>query len=239
MSKRRAVILAGGKGTRLRPYTVVLPKPLMPIGDYPILEVIVRQLAHFGFDHITITVNHQADLIRSFFGDGSKWNIKIDYSLEDSPLGTMGPLKLIEDLPDHFLVMNGDILTDLNFANFYDDHVRNNTLFSISAAVREHVNLYGVLEKNADNQLTAFLEKPKHTFLVSMGVYMVSREATNHIPSDQPFGFDQLMLKFLELKEKVAVKNFEGYWLDIGRPDDYMQAIEEFEQLKHVFLHEK
>src|SRR5207247_1061272 len=122
MSKR-AVILAGGKGTRLRPYTVVLPKPLMPIGDYPILEVVVRQLAGSGFDRITMAVNHQAELIKAFFGDGSKWGISIDYSLEDKPLGTMGPLRLIDDLPNDFLVMNGDILTDLDFAAFFGRHV--------------------------------------------------------------------------------------------------------------------
>ena len=118
MSKR-AIILAGGKGTRLRPYTVVLPKPLMPIGEHPILEVVIRQLISYGFDHITLAVNHQAELIKAFFGDGSKWNIKIDYSLEDQPLGTMGPLKLIKDLPENFLVMNGDILTELKFSEFY------------------------------------------------------------------------------------------------------------------------
>ncbi len=239
MSNRRAVILAGGKGTRLRPYTVVLPKPLMPVGDYPILEVIIRQLAHFGFDHITLTVNHQADLIQSFFGNGSKWNIKIDYSLEDKPLGTMGPLTLIKDLPDNFLVMNGDILTDLDYGKFYQDHVDEKALFTISSAIREHVNLYGVLEKNKENKLTAFLEKPKHTFLVSMGVYLLSKEVLPFIPQNTAFGFDQLMLRFLELKKDVTIKEFSSYWLDIGRPDDYMQAIEEFEQMKSIFLHEK
>ena len=115
MSKR-AVILAGGRGTRLRPYTVVLPKPLMPIGEYPILEVIVRQLAVQGFDRVTMAVNHQANLIQAFFGDGSKWSLQIDYSVESKPLSTIGPLTLIDDLPDAFLLMNGDVLTDLGFA---------------------------------------------------------------------------------------------------------------------------
>jgi len=238
MSNKRAVILAGGKGTRLRPYTVVLPKPLMPVGDYPILEVIIKQLAFFGFEHITITVNHQADLIQSFFGNGSKWKIKIDYSLEEKPLNTMGPLSLINDLPEHFLVMNGDILTDLDYGNFYSNHVQKNGLFSISSARREQINLYGVLEKNESNKLTKFLEKPKHSFLVSMGIYMVNKKALVDIPKNESFGFDQLMLKFLELKKDVLVEEFNGYWLDIGRPDDYMQAIEEFEQLKSKFLHE-
>ena len=119
---KRAIILAGGKGSRLRPYTLVLPKPLMPIGEYPILEVVVRQLVNNGFSHISMAVNHQASLIKAFFGDGSKWSIKIDYYEEDQPLGTMGPIKHIKDLPDNFLIMNGDILTDLNYSEFYKEH---------------------------------------------------------------------------------------------------------------------
>jgi NDP-sugar pyrophosphorylase family protein len=239
MSDKRAVILAGGKGTRLRPYTVVLPKPLMPVGEYPIMEVIIRQLAHFGFDYITITVNHQADLIKSFFGDGSKWNIKIDYSLEDKALSTMGPLTLIKNLPENFLVMNGDILTDLNFGEFYENHVNQKSFFTISSAVREQINLYGVLFKNEQNKLIGFSEKPKNTFLVSMGVYMANRQVLDYIPENTTYGFDQLMLQFLEKNKSVEISEFNGYWLDIGRPDDYMQAIEEFEKIKNLFLHEQ
>ena len=130
---KRAVILAGGKGTRLWPYTIVLPKPLMPIGEYPILEVIVRQLKNNGFSHITMAVNHQAEIIQAFFGDGAKWELRIDYSLEDKLLSTMAPLKLIKDLPDDFLVMNGDVLTDLNFSKFYQNHTENKNIFTISS----------------------------------------------------------------------------------------------------------
>src|SRR5882672_5273675 len=126
---KRAVILAGGMGTRLRPYTIAIPKPLMPIGDLPILEIIVRQLAARRFERITLAVNHQADILRAYFGDGRKWNIDIDYSLETEPLGTMGPLKVIKDLPEDFLVMNGDVLTDLDYAAFADAHVRQGRLF--------------------------------------------------------------------------------------------------------------
>ncbi len=236
MSKR-AVILAGGKGTRLRPYTTVLPKPLMPIGDYPILEVIIRQLAQHEFDHITLTVNHQADLIKSFFGDGSKWNIKIDYSLETKPLSTMGPLTLIDDLPENFLVMNGDILTDLNFSEFFDYHLANDNIFTISSHVREYVNLYGVLEVE-NGKLVDFKEKPKSIFEVSMGIYAISKKVRDIIPYDQAYGFDHLMLELIKLNKNASVKKFTGYWLDIGRADDYMQAIEEFEDKKHVFLKE-
>lgn len=233
---KRAIILAGGKGTRLKPYTVVLPKPLMPIGDFPILEVVIRQLAKNGFKHITITVNHQAEIIKAFCGDGSRWGIKVDYSLESKPLSTMGPLKLINDLPENFLVMNGDILTDLNFSDFYNTHVADKQLFSISSYRRTEVSEYGVLEVDENNTLTGFKEKPKHHYLVSMGIYMVNRKVLDFIPEDTFYGFDTLMLDLLKKHENVGVKPFDGYWLDIGRPDDYMQAIEEFDTNKEKFL---
>ena len=233
---KRAIILAGGKGTRLKPYTVVLPKPLMPIGDFPILEVVIRQLAKNGFEHITITVNHQAEIIKAFCGDGSRWGIKVDYSLESKPLSTMGPLKLINDLPENFLVMNGDILTDLNFSDFYNTHVAEKQLFSISSYRRTEVSEYGVLEVDENNTLTGFKEKPKHHYLVSMGIYMVNRKVLDFIPEDTFYGFDTLMLDLLKKHKNVGVKPFDGYWLDIGRPDDYMQAIEEFDTNKEKFL---
>mgnify|MGYP001476118579 CR=1 FL=1 len=233
---KRAVILAGGKGTRLKPYTVVLPKPLMPIGDFPILEVVIRQLAKNEFGHVTITVNHQAEIIKAFCGDGSRWGIKVDYSLESKPLSTMGPLKLIKDLPENFLVMNGDILTDLSFADFYNAHLTENNLFSISSYQRTEVSEYGVLEVDSSNRLTGFKEKPHNHYLVSMGIYMLNRRILDFIPEDTFFGFDMLMHDLLSKGEKVAVKPYDGYWLDIGRPDDYMQAIEEFDANKDKFL---
>jgi len=166
---KRAIILAGGKGARLRPYTVVLPKPLMPIGEYPVLEIIIRQLAYHGFGHITLTVNHQAEIIKAFFGDGSKWKIKIDYSFEEKPLSTMGPVKLIKDLPENFLVMNGDVLTDLDLEAFYNEHVAQNNVFTISAYTRDQKVDYGVLELGADNKLVDFEEKPTTRYYVIIG----------------------------------------------------------------------
>jgi len=234
--KKRAVVLAGGKGTRLRPYTVVLPKPLMPIGDYPILEVIIRQLSHCGFTHVTMAVNHQADLIKTFFGDGSKWGIKIDYSLEDKPLSTMAPLKLIGDLPENFLVMNGDILTDLDFGRFYENHINTKNIFTVSSYQREIKSEFGVLEVNAQNVLIGFKEKPISYYDVSMGVYMVSRSAVDYIPENTFYGFDHLMIDLINDNNNAKVERFSGYWLDIGRPDDYMQAIEEFDKMKDKFL---
>src|SRR4051812_46705056 len=150
---RRAVILAGGRGTRLRPYTVVLPKPLMPIGDFPILEVIVRQLAAQGFDRITMAVNHQANLIQAFFGDGNKWGLTVDYSMESQPLSTIGPLALIDDLPETFLLMNGDVLTDLRFGGLLDLHERSAVPFTIAASKRTHTIDYGVLEVDGQSTL--------------------------------------------------------------------------------------
>lgn len=235
---RRAIILAGGKGTRLRPYTVVLPKPLMPIGEYPILEVVIRQLVNHDFDHVTIAVNHQAELIKAFFGDGSKWHLRIDYSLEDEPLGTMGPLRLIRDLPDHFLVMNGDVLTDLNFADFHAEHVAANRLFTISSHEREQKVDYGVLMTSATRMLQAFQEKPVTGYEVSMGIYMISRDILRYVPAKGPFGFDDLMRDLLKAQKMVHVRKFNGYWLDIGRADDYLQAIDDFSGMRHRFLNE-
>jgi NDP-sugar pyrophosphorylase family protein len=235
MSKR-AVILAGGKGARLRPYTVVLPKPLMPIGEFPILEVIIRQLAHHGFSHITMAVNHQAEIIKAFFMNGEKWGVKIDYSLEDKPLGTMGPLKLIKDLPDNFLVMNGDILTDLDYADFHDAHVKQGGVFTISSYIREQLVDYGVLE-TAGGRLSGLREKPRMNYEVSMGVYMMSKHMLDFIPAAE-YGFDHLMHNLVAAEQGVTVRKFTGYWLDIGRPDDYAQAIDEFESMRTRFLSE-
>ena len=234
--KKQAVILSGGKGKRLRPYTVVLPKPLMPVGEYPILEVIIRQLALQGFEQITLAVNHQAELIKAFFGDGSKWNIPINYSLEDEPLGTMGPLKLIHSLPEHVLVMNGDILTDLPFGNFFDSHVNHESVFTICSHERVEKIDYGVLDTE-NGMLTGFREKPVSTYEVSMGIYMISQQAADKIPTNVPYGFDQLMLHLLKEQLPVRVEKYSGLWLDIGRPDDYLEAIEKFDQLKDKILY--
>ncbi|MFZ5862548.1 MAG: sugar phosphate nucleotidyltransferase [Nitrospirota bacterium] len=235
MSKR-AVILAGGKGTRLKPYTVVLPKPLMPIGDFPILEVIVRQLAADGFDHITMAVNHQAEIIKAFFHDGTRWGINIDYSLENRPLSTMGPLKLIKSLPEDFLVMNGDVLTDLDFAEFFEFHTKQKNIFTISSYVREEAIDYGVLRTDPDGRVCQFDEKPKIRCEVSMGVYCVNTRVLDLIPSDTSYGFDSLMLDLIAAKEPAIVRPHHGYWLDIGRPDDYIAAIDIFEKSSETFL---
>nr|WP_302141922.1 sugar phosphate nucleotidyltransferase [uncultured Schaedlerella sp.] len=226
--QKTAIILAGGKGTRLRPYTISMPKPLVPIVDRPILEIIIIQLAKQGFQRVVITVNHQADIIMAYFGTGEKWGIQIEYSLENKPLGTMGPLKLIENLPEYFLVMNGDVLSDIAYASFLEEHIKKGRIFSIASHKRTQKNDYGILETNG-GILTGFQEKPEIQFVVSMGIYAVSRKTTDYIPPDTYYGFDMLMRRFLGDDIKVGIQEHEGYWMDIGRPDDYMRAIEDIE----------
>lgn len=232
---KRAILLAGGKGTRLKPYTVSLPKPLVPVGSMPIIEIIIRQLAKAGFERITITVNHMADIIKAFCGNGEKWGLQIDYSLEDKPLSTMGPLKLISDLPENFLVMNGDVLTDLNLDQFFKNHCKNNQLFTISASNRIQKVDYGVLQTNAENNLQEFQEKPSLSYLVSMGIYALNKKILDFIPENESFGFDNLMYSLLDKKEKVKVEPYNGYWLDIGRPEDYEKACNDIEENKNFF----
>ena len=229
MDEKVAVILAGGKGTRLRPYTVALPKPLVPVGDKPILEIVIIRLAKQGFSRIIITVNHQADIIMAYFGDGSKWGIHIEYSLEKQPLGTMGPLKLLKDLPAQFLIMNGDVLTDIDYTGFLRTHIESRNVFSISSYSRIQKSDYGVLNVS-QNQLMGFAEKPETSIMVSMGIYAATKEIIEYIPENRFFGFDALMLELLQKKITVGVYEYKGYWMDIGRPDDYQQAVDDIEK---------
>jgi len=229
INSKRAIILAGGKGTRLKPYTISLPKPLVPVGEKPILEIVIIQLKKYGFTHITITVNHFADIIKAFFGNGEKWDITITYSLEEMALSTMGPLTLIEDLPENFLVLNGDVLTDIDFDMVYNTHVSSNNIFTICSHRRVDKLEYGVLSINQNLELIEFKEKPENEYLVSMGIYMVNRKILNFIPKNEFFGFDHLMYFLIKSKMFPKVFEYSGYWLDIGRPLDYEKAIKDYE----------
>lgn len=233
---KRAIILAGGLGTRLYPYTVVFPKPLVPVSDMPILEIIIRQLSHYNFEHVTIAVNHQAELIRAYFGSGEKWNIKIDYSLEDKPLSTMGPLTLIKDLPENFLIMNGDILTDLNFLDFANYHCDQKSVFTISSFKRIESVDYGVLKVSKKNILEGFKEKPQVDYHVSMGIYMANKKILEIIPKNTFYGFDNLMTDLIKSHLPPMVKDHTGEWLDIGRPSDYAISTEKFSSYRKKFL---
>ncbi len=229
----RAIILAGGKGTRLRPYTTLIPKPLVPLGGkYSILEIVLMQLSHFGFTHVTLAVNHLSHLIMAYFGDGARFGVHIDYSLEEQELSTIGPLTLIDDLPENFLVMNGDILTNLNYKTFLENHILRNSRISVAAYPRQvHID-FGVLDYNIDSgELLNFQEKPCFDFKVSMGVYCVSRNVVASLPRGVKYGFDDLMHDGLLNNDGIFIESFSGYWLDIGRPDDYQYADENFEEL--------
>ena len=218
------------------PYTTVLPKPLMPIGDYSILEVILRQLKRAGFSRITICTGYLHELIHAYLNSNKTLGLDITYTHEDTPLGTIGPLRLIDVLDDTFLVMNGDILTDIDYKALIDAHQMKNAIATVATYQRDvHID-FGVLEKNKDNRIIGFREKPDYHFDVSMGIYVFSKKILDLVPKDEHFGFDQLMYALTETKAPVFSYPHSGYWLDIGRPDDYVRSIEEFEQYKDRFL---
>ncbi|MFF8970898.1 NDP-sugar synthase [Streptomyces sp. NPDC014995] len=232
-----AVILAGGKGVRLRPYTTALPKPLVPIGDqHAILEIVLRQLATAGFTSCTIAIGHLGEIIRAYVGDGSQWGLAVDYATEDSPLGTMGPLLNLRDrLPETFLVMNGDVLTDLDYADVLRRHRESGAPLTIATYARKvHID-FGVLT-TSDGKVVAFTEKPSVDYRVSMGVYGLSRSTLEGYTPGLPLGFDELVLDLLRAQEPPHAYEFDGYWLDIGRPDDYDRANAEFTTRKSLLL---
>src|SRR4051812_5817617 len=228
----RAIILAGGKGTRLRPYTTLIPKPLVPLGGkYSILEIVIMQLARVGFDRITLAVNHLSQLIMAYFGDGSRLGVKLDYSLEENELSTIGPLTLIDDLPEDFLVMNGDILCDLDYRSFLQSHIEQKRSISVAAFHRQLKVDFGVLQYDQSGLLTGFQEKPLLDLDVSMGIYSINRSVIKALPKGEAYGFDTLMVDSLSSGENVKIYPFSGFWLDIGRPDDYKYADENFSLL--------
>jgi NDP-sugar pyrophosphorylase family protein len=236
---RRAVILAGGLGTRLRPYTTVLPKPLLPVGDRPILDIVVRQLAHAEFGRITIATGYLAELIEAFFGDGSRYGVAIDYFREDEPLGTVGALSLIDGLDHDFLVMNGDILTDIDYAQMLERHRDGGQIATIAAHRREVQISLGVMRCEQDDdptRLTDYIEKPTMSYEVSMGVYCFAPRVREHIPRGQRLDFPDLILRLIAAGETVRAWRSHDHWLDIGRQDDYEQAQDEFERLRDRFL---
>ena len=228
----KAVILAGGLGTRLKPYTTVFPKPLMPIGESPILEIIIKQLKAKGFDEITLAVGHLSELIMAFFNNGSKYGLKIEYSKEEKKLGTAGGLGLLKNkLEDDFLVMNGDVLTGLDFSEFLEFHKKTGSIATI-ALNRRHVDIdFGVVELDENRALIGYIEKPKIDYLVSMGVYAFNERILEFIPSHEYLDIPDLMKRLLSEGEKVNGFIHDGYWLDIGRPDDYIKANEDIQKI--------
>jgi NDP-sugar pyrophosphorylase family protein len=242
VTSRKAVILAGGKGSRLGPYTTVLPKPLLPIGDRAILDVVVRQLRECGFTDMTFAVGYLAHLIRAVFADGSDRGVSISYHEEDQPLGTAGALATIEGLDRTFLAMNGDVLTALDYGELYRVHQESGNLLTIATHRRVVSTDYGVIHVNGrtgeTSQVTGYEEKPEIPYVVSMGVYVAEPEVLDFIPNGEHFDVPDLVVSLLEAGKTVGSYLYDGYWLDIGRHDDYERAIAEFEGLKDQLFRE-
>lgn len=232
MRSTRVVILAGGKGTRLRPFTASFPKPLVPLGDKPILEVVLRQLAKHGFWHVTLTVGHLSGLIRAFVSQHEELQARmaIDYVEETTPTGTAGSLARVEGLDETFLVMNGDVLTNLDYADLVRSHKESGAALTIAGHRKQERIELGVLEADPDGRLTGYIEKPTQTYEVSMGVYVYEPRVLDLIEPDEYLDFPDLVRALVEAGEHVQVYRNDAFWLDIGRPDDYARAQEIMEQ---------
>lgn len=220
----RAVVMAGGKGTRLLPYTTLVPKPLVPIGEKPILEFVLASLKRSGIRRATLCVGHLAELIRAYFNDGSKWGVKIEYSVEPKPLSTIGPLAYVDGLGKDFFVMNGDVLTDLDLADLYRAHKESGADLTVATHARQVKIDYGVLNYDNKRRITSFEEKPTIPYHVSMGVYVLNRRCLEWVEKGKPLGFDQLVRLLLENDRPIYAFPYKGRWLDIGRPEDYELA---------------
>ncbi len=225
----RAVILAGGKGTRLGPFTTILPKPLLPIGDRAILELLVEQLRVHGFTRLTLAVGYLSHLVEAVMGDGSAYGVSIDYHYEDEALGTAGALAGVHGLDEPFLMLNGDVITTLDFAELVAVHTASDNALTIATQVRRSTVDFGVLQvEDGDGPLqnvSWYLEKPSSEHAVSMGVYVINPRLLHLITPGTYLDFPDLVLQALEAGEPVASYRYDGLWLDIGRHEDYEQAI--------------
>lgn len=228
-------MLAGGKGTRLAPYTTVLPKPLMPIQEMPVLEILLRRLAAAGFVQVHLAVGHLAELIEAYFGDGSRFGVELRYWREDEPLGTAGPLAQIDTVSDHLLVMNGDLFTAIDFRALVDFHLEQGAKATIAVLSRKVPIEFGVIRLE-EHAIVGFDEKPTLTYDVSMGVYVFDRSVIELIPRGQSFDFPQLVQALLDRDQPIAGYRSSDFWLDIGRREDYELAQELFEELRPTLL---
>jgi NDP-sugar pyrophosphorylase family protein len=220
----KVVIQAGGKGTRLKPYTMILPKPLMPVGSRPVLELLLKWLRRSGMREIYITVGYLGHLIRTVCADGRQWDMRINYTEEKEPLGTIGPLSLLRDeLDSTFLVINGDVLTDLSLSGMLNAHRQLDGLVTVATTTRTIKTDFGIIEDTA-GRITRFKEKPMLSHLVSMGVYYMEPDVLEYIPSGVPFGFDDLIWCMLEKGKRVCAFKHSGMWLDVGRVEDFQRA---------------
>lgn len=227
----QAIILAGGKGKRFHPYSLVLPKPLIPIKDKPIMEIIIRQLAKFGIMDVTVSTGYLSELIEAYFGDGAKFGVHISYSKEETPLGTIGPLTLLKNLEEDFLVLNGDTLTDINLSDLFIYHMKTRSLLTI-ASYRKPVKIdLGVLRFDGANRLTEYIEKPELEYLVSMGIYVVNRSAIARVEANTYFDFPSLVHLLLSGGDKISVYDFHGIWHDLGSINNYEVATQDVDRV--------
>ncbi len=233
----KAVILAGGRGTRLAPYTYVLPKPMMPVGEHAVLEILLRQMKRAGINHVVLTVGHLAGLMQAFFQDGAQFDLDVTYSFEPKPLGTAGPLALIPNLEKTFLVSNGDVLTTLDINALMTFHKQQGGMCTIAMHERKVKVELGLIRHEEDtNRITDYIEKPAYDFHVSMGMYVFEPEVLNYIPAGEYLDFPDLVHRLLDAGESVFGYHFDGYWMDLGNPEDYAQANQDFERMRPQFF---
>lgn len=236
----QAILMAGGKGTRLRPFTNILPKALVPIGEISILEMVLQQLHRNGFEKIIIAVGHKAELIMAVIGNGSRFGLDIKYHYEDKPLGTIGALADLDGLEDNFLVMNGDICTNMSFGAFYQAHIESSAVGTVGTYRRFEKMELGILTLDEKNwKIIGFQEKPTYEFLVAIGVNAFNKSILEFIPKGEFFGFDDLMAKIIEEDIDVRAFPFNGIWHDIGRVDDYEKMLKEFADNPNAYLPEE
>lgn len=232
----QAIILAGGRGTRLRPYTTILPKPLMPLGDMPVIEVLIRQLLRAGFDDIVLSVGYLAELMMAYLGNGSRLGGSVRFVRELEPLGTAGPMTLVADTESDFLLVNGDTLTDLDYGAFLEAHRRSGAMATIGTSTRRSEVDYGVLECDREGRLLRYDEKPVHQYRVSMGVNAFRREVRRYLRPHTRHDLPDLMRELVADGQHVACHEPDCFWLDIGRPADYERALEAFVERRAEFL---
>jgi NDP-sugar pyrophosphorylase family protein len=234
----RAVILAGGRGTRLRPFTASFPKPLVPLGDRPVVELLIQNLVNAGIGDITLTLGHLAELVQAYFQNRRRLppSLNLHYVVESEPTGTAGSLALVPHLDETFLVMNGDLLTDLDFGKLVEFHRSQGAALTI-ATQRRHVKIdLGVLEFDGSAGITNYIEKPEHSYHVSMGVYVYEPCVLGHIVPGEYLDFPDLVLRLLASGERVCAYLSDCLWLDIGRPDDYARAQQLVESMDRTDL---
>ncbi len=231
-----AVILAGGKGTRLKPFTMTIPKPLLPLGDLPILEVVIQQLVDAGISRVVLTLGYMPQLFMASIGDGERWGVTIESVLERDPMGTAGALRLVRDLDENFLVLNGDLLTTIDYRKLFTFHHDRKASATIALSRREVQIDYGVVRTTADGLLSEYVEKPSIPYSVSMGINVLSRAALEFIPPTGRFDMPDLMRAIAAAGRRVVCYETDCYWKDIGRFDDYQQASEDFVNNPGKFL---